>query len=116
MCEDISSSIKIAKEEYYNRLYDKIILSKGNGKPYWTILISLFIGKKVPLIPPLLINNITVTDFLQKASLFNDKFCNQCTILDKASTLPTIPDFAVNNRIDSFEFSPSDINFTDSKS
>ena len=109
LCEDVSLSIKNAKENYYNHLVDKINASKGNGKSYWTILKSLFIGKKVPVIPPLLVNGVTVTDFARKATLLNEKFSKQCTILDNSSTLPDFPVFHANNQIDSFMFSSLDI-------
>ena len=39
------------------------------------------------LIPPLLVNNSFVTDFKEKANLFNEYFCKQCTPVANDSTL-----------------------------
>ena len=58
-----------------------------------------FLGKiKIPLIPPLLVNDLFETDFLKKASIFNKHFSNQCSVLNNNSTLP---DFSLltNNRL-----------------
>ena len=59
----------------------KIILPPGfkndrktNGKTYWSILKTFYNGKKVLIIPPLLINNKLISDFRLKANYFNDYF------------------------------------------
>ena len=43
---------------------------------------------KIPIIPPLLENGIFVTDFTEKAQLFNDYFILQCTTIDTGSVIP----------------------------
>ena len=43
---------------------------------------------KIPIIPPLLENGIFVTDFIEKAQLFNDYFILQCTTIDTGSVIP----------------------------
>ena len=57
----------------------KIILPPGfkndpktNAKTYWSILKTFYNGKKVLIIPPLLINNKLISDFKLKANYFND--------------------------------------------
>ena len=57
-------------------------------KTYWAILKSFLNKVKIPCIPPILYNNIFITDFQEKARLFNDFFAKQCTILDTGSVLP----------------------------
>ena len=61
-----------------------------NTKSYWTILKTFYNKKKIPLIPPLLVNNSFVTDFKENANLFNEFFCKQCTPVANDSTLPTL--------------------------
>ena len=51
-------------------------------KTYWSILKTFLNKTKTPSIPPILHNNIFITDFLEKANLFNQYFAHQCTILD----------------------------------
>ena len=43
---------------------------------------------KIPLIPPPLVNNEYVTDFLDKGNLFNDFFRDQCRPIINDSSLP----------------------------
>ena len=43
---------------------------------------------KIPIILPLLENGIFVTDFTEKAQLFNDHFILQCTTIDTGSEIP----------------------------
>ena len=43
---------------------------------------------KIPVIPPLLENDIFVTNFTEKAQIFNDYFLLQCTTIDTGSEIP----------------------------
>ena len=80
--------IQESKKKYYNRLSGKLSDPKTSSKAYWSILKSFFIDKKLPVIPPLLVNNEFVTDFKVKSNLFNDHFAKQCSLLNNTSTLP----------------------------
>ena len=44
--------------------------------------------KTIPIIPPLLENGLFITDFTEKAQLFNDHFILQCTTIDTGSEIP----------------------------
>ena len=61
-----------------------------SAKSYWTILKTFYNKRKIPLIPPLLVNNSFVTDFKEKADLLNDFFGKQCTPVASDRTLPTL--------------------------
>ena len=69
--------ISIKKEEHYNNLSKKLNDSNISAKTYWSVLKSFYKGNRVPLIPPLLVNNKIVSDFTEKANLFNDFFASQ---------------------------------------
>ena len=58
-----------------------------NRKVYWSILKSFINFKKVPIIPPLLINDHFVTNFNEEAKHFYDFFANQCSLLNKHSKI-----------------------------
>ena len=45
-------------------------------------------NKKIPAIPPLLVNREIISNFSQKASIFNKFFASQCTPLQNSSSLP----------------------------
>ena len=54
---------------------------------YWIILKTFYNKRRIPLITPLLVNKRFVADFKEKANLFNDFFCKQCTPVANDSTL-----------------------------
>ena len=60
-------------------------------------------GSKVPLIPPLLVENKLVTDFLDKVNIFNF-FATQCTPISNNSTVPVNINFETRERLSSMEF------------
>ena len=46
-------------------------------------------NKKIPAIPPVLVNWEIILNFSQKASIFNNFFASQCTPLQNSSSVPT---------------------------
>ena len=59
---------------------------------------TLVNGKKVPVIPPILVNNKLVTNFKGKA-IFNDFFSKQWWPKPSNTTLPSIQTFKTSNRL-----------------
>ena len=53
---EVSVAISKGKDEYHRRLAEKTDPS-ANSKAYWSVLKRFYNGKKVPIIPPLLVNN-----------------------------------------------------------
>ena len=66
------------KEYYHNFIASKFNNPKTSAKD-WSILKPFYNGKKMPVIPPLLINNELISDFKTKANHFN------------SFLLPTVP-------------------------
>ena len=58
-------------------------------KAYWSILKRLLNNKKISYIPPIYHNNGYITDFEEKAEIFNNFFAKQCTIVNNTSQFPT---------------------------
>ena len=50
-------------------------------KTYWSIINKFLSNKKIPIIPPILVNGELVSDFKQKANMFNSHFASQCTLI-----------------------------------
>ena len=73
------------------------------------ILKSFYKGNRVPLIPPLLVNNKIVSDFTEKANLFNDFFASQCTLISNSSILPSRNFFKTNKRLFALNIKKDDI-------
>ena len=59
-------------------------------KAYWKILNLLLSNKKVLAIQPLLFDGEIISNFSQKAAIFNKYFASQCTLLQNSSSLPTL--------------------------
>ena len=75
---EISNLITKSREKYYQRIKAKLNGPSLSNKTYWSILKTFYNGKKVPIIPPLFINNKFVTDFQEKANVFNYFFAKKC--------------------------------------
>ena len=103
-----SRLIEKSKDEYYYRLGKQLNDPSTSAKSYWTILKTFYNKRKIPLIPPLLVNNSFVTDLKEKANLFNEFFCKQCTLVANDSTLPTLLE-TPNETLLSTEIIASDI-------
>ena len=68
--DDCTALILDAKEKYIKCMSDKLNNPLTAPKSYWAIVIN----RKTPPIPPSLVNGDIITNFSQKADLFN-KFC-----------------------------------------
>ena len=68
---EVSQLIEKNKDEYYYRLGKQLNDPSSSAKSYWTTLKTFYNERKIPLIPPLLVNNSFATDFKEKANLFN---------------------------------------------
>ena len=77
-----------SKRRYFFNLSKKLTNLKTSAKAYWSILKGLLANKKIPCIPPILHESKFITNFKEKAELFNSFFAKQCSILDTGSSLP----------------------------
>ena len=80
-----------------------------NNKTYWSILKTFCNGKKVPIIPPLFINNKFVIDFQEKANVFDSIFAKQCSPIPRKSVLPAKILYMTKDRIKTLCFCKSDV-------
>ena len=104
------SEIKLKrKEDYYCAFSDKLNDPHTSAKSYWPILKTLYNGKKIPLIPPILISNKLASNFEEKANLFNDFFAFQCPPVPNNSTLPLVTTPITNASLSSISFNDQDI-------
>ena len=108
-CNSVNQSIIESKNAYYNRLSRKLNNPKTSSKAYWSILKSFFCDKKIPVIPPLFINNEFITNFKAKADIFNNYFSNQCSLLINSSTLPNTNIFPQNHSFSSINIDENKI-------
>ena len=77
----VSQVIAKRKEDYYNIIASKLNNPKTSAKAYYSILKTFYSRKKIPVIPPLFINNELILDFKMNANHVNSFFTSNCTPL-----------------------------------
>ena len=87
----------------------KLSNPKTSSKAYWSILKSFVTNKKNPYHSPLYHNGNFITDFRQKAELFNSFFAEQCSILQNSGKRPTNLVPQTDQSLTSINFSQDDI-------
>ena len=90
---EFNELVSTTKALYYENLGKNLNNPLLQTKTYWSILKTFYNGKKIPLIPPLLIDDKFVTDMKAKANIFNKFFAEQCTPLKNESKLLSNPIF-----------------------
>ena len=85
---ELNELMSSTKFLYYENLAKKLNNPLLQVKTYWSILKTFYNDKKIPLIPPLLIEDKLVTDIQTKTNIFNTFFAEQCTPLKNDSLLP----------------------------
>ena len=106
---EINHLISHTKALYYENLAIKLNNTLLQAKAYWSILKTLYNDKKIPLIPPLLIDDKFVTDTQSKANIFNKFYADQCTPLKNDSVLPSNQVFLTQARLGSLHFNEGEI-------
>ena len=72
-------AVQAAKDKYLEDLGRKLNDPRTNQKSHWEINNKL-LNKKVPNIPPLLMNNKFIVNCKAKAVAFNNYFATQCPL------------------------------------
>ena len=97
-----------AKNDYTQRMTNKLNAPKAAPKTHWSILNRFLYNKKIPAIPPLLRNGKFVLYFCAKSNLSNAFFASICTPINNGSTIPPFA-YKTNVRINSFRINHNDI-------
>ena len=100
--------ILASKEKYTNELSKRLSNPEAAPKAYWKTLNRFLSNKKIPPIPPLLVNGEMISKFSKKAELFNKIFASECTPLSNASTLPPLTT-KTDKRLSSLKINEDDI-------
>ena len=101
----LSSLISQRGEEYYFQLAKKL----NDPQTSLSFLKTTFHGRKIPVIPPLLIDVKLVSDFKEKVNIFKEFFSYQCTLLTNGSECPNQLILYSNKRLSSVIFDDQDI-------
>ena len=65
----VSDLITTSKESYLKNIDEKLNDPNTSSKTYWSLLKRFLNKVKIPEIPPLIINNVFVTDFIAESQL-----------------------------------------------
>ena len=106
---ELNDLISSTKALYYDNLAKKLNNPLLQTKTYWSILKTFYNDKKMPIIPPLLVNDKFVTDIQMKANIFNKFFADQCTPLKNNSSLPVNQIFLTQSRLTSLDFNEDEL-------
>ena len=77
----LSSLIANLKNKYYSKVAKELLDLSTSPKTYWSILKTFLNNKKTSVIPLIFHDNRFITEFKQKAKIFNSRFSKQYTPL-----------------------------------
>ena len=98
-----------SKQKYFLRLTHKLNTIRKGTKAYWVLLKFFLNNCEKPVISPLFHNNKFVTDFKDKAKLFNYFFAKQCSLIKNESKLPPRLYFLTDQCLSVVKFVNNDI-------
>ena len=101
---ELSNLIRNPKTEYYSKLATKLVNPSASAKTYWSIWKTFANCWKVPVIPPLLINNEFISNFKTKANYFNRFLNRQYTAISMDSSIPSSVNLATNETLTKTNF------------
>ena len=103
-----SNIVNEAKINYLSRMSMQLNDPTICPKKYLSIVNRFLNKKKAPIIPPVIEDGTFITDFTEKAELFNSYFANQCTPLHNQSELPSFS-FKTESRLENIVFTEEGI-------
>jgi hypothetical protein len=99
--EEYTRIVTDEQENYYKSQGNKL-QHANKSKTVWSLINFFLNNAEIPAIPPIYLNNIFITDFQEKANIFNEFLAKQCTLIDSGSTLPNFKLLTNNNNIIKF--------------
>ena len=87
----------------------KLMEPSTSPKTFWSVLKSFHNSKKIPCIPPIFHENRFVTNFKEKAELFDSFFAKQCSIIDNGSEISSFLHPKTGKSLSNVTFTEKDI-------
>ena len=109
--QECTSLINESKDRYIAKMNAKSDNPKSVPKTYWSIINTFLSNKKIPITPPILVNGELVSDFKQKANIFNNHFVSLCTPIKNGSKLSNFS-YKTEKRLTSFDIKDDSILLT----
>ena len=105
---ECQNAIEDAKNAYMTELGNKLHNQCTSGKIYWKIINKVLNKSKAPKVPPLFVENNFILNCREKAELFTQFFCKQCSPLITNSVLPALT-YKTDERFGQFQVTTNDI-------
>ena len=100
--------INESKDRYVAKMSAKLDNPKSVPKTYWSIINKFLSYKKIPIIPPILVNGELISDFEQKDNIFSNHFASLSTPIKNGSKLSSFS-YKTEQRLTSFDIKDDDI-------
>ena len=104
------SLIETLQQEYFSKITQKLSVPNTRSTTYCSVLKSILTDKRGPCIHPILHVNKVMTNFREKAELFNSYFANQCILITNTSELPTNCESLTDKSLSNISFTDNDLN------
>ena len=72
--KELTVTTEQSKEQFYFPILNKLMDPATSSKVYWSILKTFLNNKNILCIPPIYHNDNYITDFKEKAEIFNNFF------------------------------------------
>ena len=106
--KECQEAVENAKLTYLAHMEKKLNNPNTSEKSYWKIINKVINKCKAPKFPPLLVNNICVLNYREKAKLLTDFLSPQCKPVINDSVLPNFS-YLTNEKIDQIPIDNEDI-------
>ena len=100
----LNQSIQIAKQNYVNKIAQRLGDPNTSCKCYWSLLKTLLNVQKIPCIPPLFHGDKYIVDFQEKSEIFAD----QCSPISDGSVLPSELPLRTDSALSTCHFTKED--------
>ena len=107
--KETTKIIQDAKDIYIKRHSDKLCDPNSGSKIFWSSYKKLLNTKKNTNIPPICVEQNFISNFKEKAKIFNKYFAKQCQPLENNSNLPGHITHITNNRLETVKIEENDI-------
>ena len=109
MKQEYTSIVENDKERYFSSLGSSLSNPSTGPKKYWSALKKIMRTNITTVIPPILKNNIFITDIKEKCVIFNEYFREQCKTIVNSSILPALVNKVTNLSLSQVNISEAQI-------
>ncbi len=106
---DIIAAIRDSKQEYHNRISDKLKSGQLCSKDWWSTLKHFISENENKTIPPLQHADTIIDGEMEKSNILNNFFRDQTLLLEPDTSAPTIEPYTLRNNLESITFTENEI-------